>query len=142
MPKSRKRKLNRDFSAETEPSDGRSPDERTAVRPGTFNLNGDLFSPEGELVRRTKAQATPSEARKLVLLGARVAYEGCGCGGGGGCTPSWLDREDAAKAAAATKPQFTGEYGSPTWIDVWKGDADTVVFLHGDVRWGILVDED
>ena len=22
------------------------------------------------------------------------------------------------------------------WIDVWNGDSSTVVFLHGDVKWG------
>lgn len=137
MPKSRKRKLNRDSTDVTE-SVVAPIDKRDAVRRGTFNLNGDFFTPEGVLLRRTKVEVTPSKATSLALLGARVAFEGCGCGGGGGCTPSWPDRSDAAKAAAAGKPQFTGEYGSPTWIDVWNGGAETVVFLHGDVRWGTL----
>ena len=140
MPKSRKRRLNRASTDPTEPVDDRCVDERTAVRPGTFNRNGDFFSPEGELLRRTKARATPSEARKLVLLGARVAYEGCGCGGSGDCAPSWLDGEDVAKTAAASKPRFTDKYGSPTWIDVWRSSDDAIVFLHGDVRWGSLLE--
>ena len=138
MPKSRKRKLNRDSTERIESVDAARTDKRAAVRPGTFNLNGDFFTPEGVLIRRTKAEVTPGEATKLVLRGARVAYEGCGCGGGGGCRPSWSNPQDVAKAAAAGTPQFTGEYGSPTWIDVWTGDRENVVFLHGDIRWGAL----
>jgi len=138
MPKSRKRKLNRDSTDVTELLDVAPIDRRAAVRPGAFNLNGDFFTTEGVLLRRAKAEVIPSKATSLVLLGARVASEGCGCGGGSGCTPSWLDRSDAAKAAATGKPQLTGKYGSPTWIDVWNGGDETVVFLHGDVRWGTL----
>jgi hypothetical protein len=42
------------------------------------------------------------------------------------------------KAVSAGKPQFTDEYGSPTWIDMWVGEGESVIFLHGDVRWGNL----
>ena len=139
VPKSRKRKLNRLSVEKTEPARDARRDKRAAVRPGNFNLNGDFFTPEGEIVRRTKDEVTPAEAAGLVRNGARVAFEGCGCGGDGdGCTPSWPNSADVAHAAAGGKPTFTNEYGSPTWIDVWESDDQSVVFLHGDVSWGAI----
>jgi hypothetical protein len=138
MPKSRKRKLNRNSVQETEPARDARPDKRAAVRPGTFNVNGDFFTPEGVIIRRTREEVTPAEAAGLVRNGARVAFEGCGCGGGGGCIPLWPSSADAADAAAVGKPTFTDEYGSPTWIDVWQSEDQSVVFLHGDVSWGTI----
>ena len=137
MPKSRKRKLNRDSPEETVAVRDARTDKRAAVRPGTFNLNGDFFTPEGVVVRRTKDEVTPAEAAALVRDGARVAFEGCGCGGGG-CTPLWPTSANAADAAAVGKPTFTDAYGSPTWIDVWESEDQSVVFLHGDVSWGTI----
>jgi len=140
MPKSRKRKLNRDSAAALAATTSERVSGRAAIRPGTFNLDGDFFTPEGGLIRRARAKVTPGEATTLVRLGARVAFEGCGCGGGGGCTPSWPDPEDIAKTVAAGAPRFTNKYGSPTWIDVWTGEGESVVFLHGDVQWGNLAE--
>ncbi|MGC5172108.1 hypothetical protein ACLQ2Q_15810 [Microbacterium sp. DT81.1] len=139
MPKSRKRKLNRDASDEVEPATAIRVDRRAAVRLGTFNLQGDFFTPEGVIVRRVNAEVTPNESAKLVKDGARVAFEGGGCGGGGsGCTPSWPSAQEVTAAVAVGTPRFTDEYGSPTWIDVWEGEDEVVVFLHGDVRWGSI----
>lgn len=138
MPKSRKRKLNRGSVDETEPLRDAQPGKPAAVRPGTFNLSGDFFTPEGVMVRRTRSHVTPAEAAALVRNGSRVAFEGCGCGGGGGCTPLWPSSAEAGDAAAVGKPRFTNKYGSPTWIDVWESDNQSVVFLHGDVSWGTI----
>jgi hypothetical protein len=74
MPKSRKRKLNRDSAVELESttSSPASAVGRAAVRPGTFNLNGDFFTPEGAVVRRSKANVTPRQAIDLVRLAAHM----------------------------------------------------------------------
>ncbi|MGO4301802.1 hypothetical protein [Leifsonia sp. RAF41] len=140
MPKPRKRKLNRD-SDETAESAAVAPrGKRNQVRPGTFNRDGELFTPEGILVQRVKADLTQTDALKLVRKGARVAFEGCGCGGdgGGGCVPAWSTSEDSAAAVAIGEPRFTDEHGAPTWIEHWSGEGQTVVFLHGDIRWGTI----
>jgi hypothetical protein len=50
----------------------------------------------------------------------------------------WPSSADADDAAALGKPTFSDEYGSPAWIDVWESDDQSVVFLHGDVRWGTI----
>ena len=73
MPKSRKRKLNRDAADVTDSVDAAPFDRRAAVRPGTFNLNGDFFTPEGVLLRRTKAEVTPSKATSLVRCRRQAA---------------------------------------------------------------------
>jgi hypothetical protein len=107
------------------------------VRAGGFNTSGQFFAPSGEQVVLKKTSVSPSEAAELVAAGALVVFEGCGCGGSaGGCTPEWLDTEQVARIRVAGKPEFIRGYGSPTWIDYWIGESETVVFLHGDVKWG------
>jgi len=105
----------------------------TDVSSGEVNGEGKFFDPDGKLMTRVKSEITPKEARRYVNHGALVAYEGCGCGGGGGCSPSWFTPD---QLPAGVKPRFVKGYGSPTWIDLWKSEASTVVFLHGDVEWG------
>ena len=102
------------------------------VRAGSFNRAGQFFDPAGVLLTRQSDSITPAKAATLVAAGAQVAFEGCGCGGfAGGCIPQWL-----ATGRLAGKPNFVKGYGSPTWIDSWSGEGSTVVFLHGDVKWG------
>lgn len=101
---------------------------------GTFNDQGQFLAPDGDVLIRVKSSISPSKAASLVATGALVAFEDCGCGGyAGGCIPEWVSTE---RLAAAGKPKFVKGYGSPTWIDIWKSDSSTVVFLHGDVKWG------
>ncbi|MCL2796343.1 MAG: hypothetical protein FWD85_13700 [Microbacteriaceae bacterium] len=115
---------------------------RFAVRPGNFNLNGDFFTPDGNRLERISEDVSPAAAQELVRGRAAVAFEGCGCGGGtgSGCVPVWPDRRTTLTIAAANPPRFTDRFSAPTWIDVWRGERDTVVFMHGDVEWGTLFD--
>ena len=112
---------------------------RFAVRPGTFNLAGQFFTPDGGRLEKVVADVDVTEIRALVRRGATVAFEGCGCGGGG-CTPAWPSPIDVHAAAAAAEPVFTGRQGTPTWADVWAVEGTRVVFLHGDVTWGSLLE--
>lgn len=108
-----------------------------AVRPGRYNLAGDLFDPSGRRLILLHEDITPERAREWVSGGALVAYEGCGCGGGTGCQPDWLPSDALARLQSAPAPEFVGGHGAPTWIDVWSSDLDlVVVYLHGDVQWG------
>lgn len=107
------------------------------VRPGHFNHDGEFFDPEGNLVMPVKSEITPNQARHHVEDGALVAFEGCGCGGMNGCSPSWFRPDELP---SGVRPRFVKGYGSPTWIDLWEGEASTVVFLHGDVEWGDVLD--
>ena len=106
------------------------------VRPGTFNADGQLFDPSGTLLTRAQDSITEAEAADLVVAGALAVFEACGCGGGGGCIPEWIDADGLNRLRTADKPSFVRGYGSPTWIDQWTGAAGEVVFLHGDVEWG------
>lgn len=105
------------------------------VRPGHVDVDGELVDPDGNLVVSVTAQITPKQARQLVDEGALVAFEECG--GLGGCSPSWFAPE---QVPAGVRPRFVKGYGSPTWIDLWEGEESTVVFLHGDVEWGDMLD--
>jgi len=104
-----------------------------AASPGRFNRDGDLFHPDGTLLRLELADVSADEARVAVVAGADVAYEVCGCGGDGPCHPQWLSPEALADAAL-TAPALRGR-SAPTWIDVWTGSGLRVVFAHGDVLW-------
>lgn len=106
------------------------------VRPGRFNAVGELFTPDGVHVVRT-GEVTPVEARSLVMAGALLAFEDCGCGGrAGGCAPRWVSGAVASVAAQAGVPSFVKGQGAPTWLDLWESEGTLVVFAHGDVVWG------
>lgn len=110
----------------------REPDGRNIVRPGKFNLAGRLFDPNGVALERGE-ELTPAEARAAVAAGALVAFEGCGCGGWGGCQPSWHSGVEFTK-----RPPRLARHSSPTWLELWRGDGVEVVFAHGDVEWGTI----
>jgi len=106
-----------------------------AVCPGTYNTQGELFDPAGHLL--TKAtMITAVEARDLVLHGAQLAFEGCGCGGWAGCTPIWIGADERLLLAAGSAPRIVNKHDFPTWIDLWRSDEGSVVYAHGDVEWG------
>jgi hypothetical protein len=132
MPKKFKSSLS-EIAAEVRRESGLAP--QVIVRPGTYNLNGDLFDPSGILLRPFKTNISPSRAVAYVRNGADLAFEGCGCGGYvGGCDITWFTSDEASAGTA----KFVKGAGSPTWIDVVKGDDKVVVFVHGDVEWGSL----
>jgi hypothetical protein len=109
---------------------------RHAARRGTFNAAGEFFDLDGEQLQRVKSEVTPAEAQRLVLAGAAVVIEECGCGGWAGCRPEWIADDQLAQLRGGPKPRFTGRHDAPTWIDAWANDVRTVVFAHGDVEWG------
>lgn len=71
--------------------------------------------------------------------GAEVAFEACGCGGGGQCKPYWPEKAKIKALSRSSLPQMSPRPTAPTWIDVWAGDGTTVVFCHGDITWGSLL---
>lgn len=103
---------------------------------GVFDEAGDLWDPAGHRLHRVKAEITPAQARKIVREGGQLAWESCGCGGWQGCQPIWVSQAARAQLGDGPKPRFTNRYHSPTWIDLWAGDAGRVVLAHGDVAWG------
>jgi hypothetical protein len=103
------------------------------VTAGRFSRAGQFFDPEGMLLTKTRSAISPTESVELLATGALVAFEGCGCGGFTGCDVTWLPPESLRQSGS---PRFVTGFGSPTWIDVWTSDSSTVVFLHGDVKWG------
>lgn len=111
---------------------------RFAARPGTLNLAGQFFTLDGGRLEKAAADVDATEVGALVRHGATVAFEGCGCGGGG-CTPAWPSPIDVRAAAAAAEPVLEGRQGTPTWADAWAMGETRVVFLHGDVTWGSLL---
>lgn len=111
-----------------------------AIRPGKFNHAGEFFSPSGTRLEKQRSELTPAQAQRFVAEGALVAYEGCGCGGSGGCTPSWANNEQLVQLRSGPKPRYVKGFGSPTWIDLWADGSSQVVFAHGDVEWGSIAD--
>lgn len=117
------------------------PTGRFAVRPGTFNLAGELFTPDGARLVRTGSDVSVADARAAVRAGATVAFEACGCGGGGReCRPFWPDDAAVRAIARSSSPVISAKHSAPTWIDVWEGDGVHVAFFHGEVSWGSLFD--
>jgi hypothetical protein len=113
-----------------------APGPERIVRPGRFNREGEFFDPDGGLLVR-RGLLTVGEARDEVRRGAGLAWEGCGCGGWAGCAPIWVDGRVRRWLAAAGSPRLRSRrHGAPTWIDLWQGEARSVVFAHGDVEWG------
>lgn len=111
-----------------------------SIRPGKFNQAGEFFSPTGTRLKQERAELTPAQAQQLVADGALVAYEGCGCGGSGGCTPTWASDQQLEQARIGSKPRYVKGFEAPTWIDLWTDDTTQVVFAHGDVEWGSIAD--
>lgn len=118
---------------------GRTSSGRFAVRPGTFNLAGELFTPAGDRLSRLETDISEEAAGVLVRDGAEVAFEACGCGGGGQCKPYWPERAEIKALSRSSLPQVSSRPTAPTWIDVWAGDGTTAVFCHGDISWGSML---
>ncbi len=82
------------------------------------------------------ANATAEEAQRLIVTGAAVVAESCGCGGQfGGCAPEWVTGEQLREPRRGSPPRFSpAGVGGAAWIDVWANDERTGVFAHGTCR--------
>jgi hypothetical protein len=105
--------------------------------PGRFNRDGDLFTPDGHELGLVAVDLSAEVALACVRAGAAVAHEGCGCGGGGTCHPTWFSGDRLARAREVL-PDVRGRR-APAWIDLWEWDGGLVVFVHGDVTWAGIV---
>lgn len=103
------------------------------VTPGRFDRDGGLSTPDGILLR-LEGEVTPQAAQDAIRRGALLAWEPCGCGGGGRCQPEWVTEEQRARLDGP--PELRGRRGTPTWLARWTGPSVEVVLAHGDVVWG------
>ena len=129
MPKRRHKRVVVSTPVSVPPAKGRH-----AVRPGRFNLAGEFFDLDGNMLSCEIEDAQPHQALVEVRAGAAVAFEGCGCGGSGNCAPDWPDSAARKRMASTGEPRET-RGPAPTWIDVWSGAGGRVVFLHGEYEW-------
>jgi hypothetical protein len=111
-------------------------DGRRAIRPGTFNLDGEFFAPDGTPLECPGEYLCPDDALTELCNGALLAFEGCGCGGRGGCAPDWLDSRQRRELGRAGRRLLT----NGCWIELWIGGRIRVVFAHGPIRWGPHLD--
>ncbi|MDF1489706.1 hypothetical protein [Tessaracoccus caeni] len=102
------------------------------ICPGTLNREGNLCDLDGNILSERYDDIAETDALKAVRAGALVAFEECGCGGGGGCGLEWFVGEQLS--ALAEPPQYK-KGNEPSWISLWEGPAGNVVFVHGSYRW-------
>lgn len=103
---------------------------------GAVDMDGIFRDLDGRPLELVPEEFSTDEAKRSVKARAHVSYEGCGCGGGYGCQPSWMSEEDLSALRSGPAPRKVRTYGAPTWFDVWSNTEVTVVFVHGDVEWG------
>lgn len=108
---------------------------RHAVRPGTYNQAGELFDPEGAPLRKVRDDVTADDARRLLVEGARLVHESCGCGGHGGCPPRWFEATEVSAVLADERAAWVHDEDEGGWADVWAGAAGEVVYAHGEIAW-------
>ena len=138
MPKNRRPSL-AEIAAELKgAADAEPRDDEEPPTPGWFTEAGQLIHLDGTPLTRER-KITPKEAAVLVVAGADVAFEGCGCGGYVGCQPWWCDEEELAALKLVGKPRIINRSGSDTWIDLWTGNSRNVVLLNGDVKWDRII---
>lgn len=99
-----------------------------------MNSEGEFFDLSGNLLTRI-GEVSPKKAQEVVMAGASVVWESCGCGGSVGCQAQWVEAS-IRDQLGSMRPRFEKGYGSPTWLDLSEGDAGFVVYAHGDVEWG------
>ncbi len=100
------------------------------VTPGRVNREGRLCDPDGTILSLVDGECDELAAAAAVRAGARVAFEGCGCGGG--CTPEWFGADELREVA---DPPHAVRGAAPSWIEIWQSPAGQVVFVHGDFAW-------
>ncbi|GAA2485351.1 hypothetical protein [Terrabacter carboxydivorans] len=112
-----------------------------APRPGRFNGAGEFFDLSGSQLELVVGNVPAEEAQRLLEAGAALVSESCGCGGSyGDCTPVWATDKQLHELRSGPPPQLTDRHSAPTWLDAWAGERGSVVFAHGDISWGNVLD--
>lgn len=100
------------------------------VTPGRVNREGRLCDLDGTALSRLDGDWDERDALAAVKAGARIAFEGCGCGGG--CAPEWFGDDELREVVDPPHP-IRG--AAPSWIEIWESSGSRVVFVHGDYAW-------
>lgn len=100
------------------------------LTPGRINHEGNLCDLDGTILSLLESDSSESGALAAVRTGARLAFEGCGCGSG--CSPKWFESEELNEAA---DPPHLVRGSAPAWIEIWASPGRQVVFVHGDYVW-------
>lgn len=110
-------------------------------RPGSFNLAGEFFHPDGTMLGLVDDDLSPEAAQQALDAGGLVLVDECGCGGRpDGCPPQWLTDEELATLRGSEPPVLTRRRrGAPTWIELFSHAGRSVVFVHGEVTWGAVL---
>ena len=94
-----------------------------------------LVAPDGCRYLRA-CELTPSGALDLVVAGARVAWDSCGCLGGCG-ELKWFTPADGPRLVRAGPPILRTRKGTPGELSYWRTEEGrTLVLASYDVRWG------
>lgn len=94
-----------------------------------------LIAPDGCGYLRVD-ELTPAGAMDLVLAGARVVWDSCGCLGGCGDL-EWFDRAAGPGLVQSGPPVLRTRKGTPGELSYWRSaDGRTLVLASYDVRWG------
>ncbi|MBD5831181.1 hypothetical protein [Janibacter melonis] len=86
-----------------------------------------------EMVRQptwSEQEASTTErhaVRRLLVEGARLVHEGCGCGGRGGFPPRWFGAAEVRAVLADERATWVHDEDEGGWADVWTNAAGEVV---------------
>lgn len=101
----------------------------------------DAVDPQGRGLFLVDESITPEHAHELVCSGAALAWDSCGCRGGGNCVVVWFDDAEAAKLAKVGPPILRRTKGrDANLVELRRQDGRAVVFAEMNVRWGDLLD--
>lgn len=108
-----------------------TPAPRTPMR----GLNGDcLLAPDGRTYRLADARLSPRRAYELVVAGAVVAFDDCGCDGF--CGLAWADHDKLQRLVRHGPPRVRRKGKGFSSLEEWRTDSgDPLVVARGDVRW-------
>jgi hypothetical protein len=98
-------------------------------------LDGDcLFAPDGRAYRLADARLNPRRAYELVVAGAVVAFDDCGCDGF--CGLAWVDHDELQRLVRHGPPRIRRKGKGFSSLEEWRTDiGDPLVVARGDVRW-------
>lgn len=101
--------------------------------PGWYD--GEIVERDGTVWVRVERGISVAAAHRLVVAGARVVWDPCGCGGY--CTPTWVDRAGLV-AMTARRPDVPRDRDAS--FDHYADQRHGVlVVVSGDVSWaGVL----
>lgn len=98
-------------------------------------LDGDcLLAPDGRTYRLADARLSPRRAYELVVAGAVVAIDNCGCDGW--CGLAWADHDELRRLVRHGPPRIRRKGKGLSSLEEWRTDhGDPLVVARGDVRW-------